>query len=90
MTPGDQTLLLSLLSSGDHLVMSDTNYAGTAELARQTLPRLGIEVTAADTSDPEAVAAAFRPNIPSLRMVKALRRSRTWSSGLVPSDRKTL
>ena len=55
-------LLLSLLSSGDHLVMSDTNYAGTAELARQTLPRLGIEVTAADTSDPEAVAAALRAN----------------------------
>jgi methionine-gamma-lyase len=44
-------LLLSLLSSGDHLVISDTNYAGTAELARHTLPRLGIEVTAADTSD---------------------------------------
>jgi len=53
-------LLLSLLSSGDHLVLSDTNYAGTAELARQTLPRLGIAVTPADTSDPAAVAAAFR------------------------------
>ncbi len=55
-------LLLSLLSSGDHLVMSDVNYAGTAELARQTLPRLGIEVTAVDSSDPEAVSAAFRSN----------------------------
>jgi len=55
-------LLLSLLSSGDHLVMSDANYAGTAELARQTLPRLGIEVTAVDSSDLEAVSAAFRAN----------------------------
>jgi methionine-gamma-lyase len=55
-------LLLSLLSSGDHLVMSDVNYAGTAELARQTLPRLGIEVTAVDSSDLEAVSAAFRAN----------------------------
>ena len=55
-------LLLSLLSSGDHLVMSDANYAGTAELARQTLPRLGIEVTAVDSSDLEAVSAAFKPN----------------------------
>jgi methionine-gamma-lyase len=55
-------LLLSLLSSGDHLVISDTNYAGTAELARHTLPRLGIEVTAADTSDVDAVAAALRAN----------------------------
>ena len=55
-------LLLGTLSSGDHLVISDANYAGTAELVRQTLPRFGIEVTPADTSDPEAVARAFRPN----------------------------
>lgn len=55
-------LLLSCLSSGDHLVVSDTNYAGTAELARQTLPRFGIEVTPVDSSDPEAVSQAFRAN----------------------------
>ena len=40
--------------------MSDTNYAGTAELSRDTLPRLGIDVTPVDTSRPEAVAAAMR------------------------------
>ena len=55
-------LLLSTLSSGDHLVISDTNYAGTAELARQTLPRFGIEVTPVDSSDPQAVSQAFRPS----------------------------
>ena len=55
-------LLLGILSNGDHLVISDTNYAGTAELARQTLPRFGIEVTPVDSSDPQAVARAFRPN----------------------------
>ncbi len=55
-------LLLSVLSSGDHLIISDTNYAGTAELARQTLPRFGIEVTPVDSSDPEAVSQAFRSN----------------------------
>jgi methionine-gamma-lyase len=54
-------LLLGRLSAGDHLVVSDTNYAGTAELARKTLPRLGIAVTPVDTSDPAAVEAALRP-----------------------------
>ena len=54
-------LLLSLLKSGDHVVMSDTNYAGVAELGRDTLPRLGIDVSFADTSDPRNVEAALRP-----------------------------
>ena len=54
-------LLLSLLRSGDHVVMSDTNYAGVAELGRDTLPRLGIDVSFADTSDPRNVEAALRP-----------------------------
>ena len=54
-------LLLGALSAGDHLVASDTNYAGTAELMRQTLPRLGIQVSLVDTSDAQAVAAALRP-----------------------------
>ncbi len=51
-------LLLATLSAGDRLVISDTNYAGTAELVRDTLPRLGIDVVPVDTSDLEAVAAA--------------------------------
>lgn len=55
-------ILLTLLSSGDHLVISDVSYAGVAELARETLPRMGIEVTPVDMSDLEAVAAAIRPN----------------------------
>ena len=54
-------LLLTLLKSGDHVVMSDTNYAGVAELGRDTLPRLGIDVSFVDTSDPGNVAAALRP-----------------------------
>ena len=55
-------LLLSRLSAGDHLVMGDVNYAGTAELARETLPRFGIAVDRVDTSDPANIAAALRPN----------------------------
>jgi methionine-gamma-lyase len=54
-------VLLGSLSSGDHLVVSDTNYAGTAELVRNTLPRFGIEVTTVDSSDLKAVRAAVRP-----------------------------
>lgn len=54
-------LLLSTLSTGDHLVISDVNYAGTAELARDTLPRFGVRVTPVDSADLDAVAAAITP-----------------------------
>jgi methionine-gamma-lyase len=54
-------LLAGRLSQGDHLIISDANYVGTAELVRDSLPRWGIEVTTADTSDPGMVAAAIRP-----------------------------
>ncbi|MDE2794047.1 MAG: aminotransferase class I/II-fold pyridoxal phosphate-dependent enzyme [Gemmatimonadota bacterium] len=54
-------LLLSVLESGDHVVMSDTNYAGVAELGRDTLPRLAIDVSFVDTSDPRNVEASLRP-----------------------------
>jgi methionine-gamma-lyase len=54
-------LLLGRLSQGDHLVISDTNYVGTAELVRDSLPRFGITVTPVDTSDVEMTAAAIRP-----------------------------
>ena len=50
------------LSKGDHLIIPDANYVGIAELARDTLPRFGIEVTYADLSRPDEVAAAIRPN----------------------------
>ena len=49
-------LMLARLSQGDHLVISDTNYVGTAELVRDTLPRFGIQVTPVDMSDPAMVA----------------------------------
>ena len=55
-------VLLGSLSSGDHLVMCDTNYPGTAEVARQTLPRFGIDMTPVDTSEPGNVASAMRDN----------------------------
>ena len=54
-------LLLSSLSEGDHLVISDTNYAGIAELVRDTLPRLGIAVSPVDTSETRNIEAALMP-----------------------------
>ncbi len=50
------------LSRGDHLLMADTSYVGAAELARDTLPRFGIDVSYVDLSRPDEVAAAIRPN----------------------------
>ena len=54
-------VFFSLLGSGNHIIMSDTNYAGVAELGRDTLPRMGIEASFVDTSDPANVEAAIRP-----------------------------
>ena len=53
-------LLLGYLSRGDHLIICETNYPGTAELARHTLPRFDIDVTVVDTSDPANVRNALR------------------------------
>lgn len=55
-------LLVHLLNAGDHLIVSDVAYAGVAELVRDTLPRLGIEVTPCDLADLEETRKAIRPN----------------------------
>jgi cystathionine gamma-synthase/methionine-gamma-lyase len=56
------TLLHDRLQAGDHLVLSNVCYAGVSEYAHHALRRLGIEVTAVDTSEPERVAKAMRLN----------------------------
>ena len=50
------------LGRGDHLIVPDANYVGIAELARDTLPRFGIEVSYVDVSRQDEVTAAIRPN----------------------------
>jgi len=52
-------VLFAELSAGDHLVLSDVSYAGIAELVRDTLPRMGVEVSAVNSSRLEDVAAAM-------------------------------
>jgi O-acetylhomoserine (thiol)-lyase len=52
----------TLLSEGGHIVSSGSLYGGTHNLFAQTLPRLcGITATFVDPTDPEAFAAAIRP-----------------------------
>ena len=55
-------LLFTLLSSRDHVIASEVCYAGSVELFGLHLPRLGIQVSLVDTSDPEQVRAALQPN----------------------------
>lgn len=54
-------VFLTLLKSGDHLIVSEVCYAGVYELATRVLPDLGIAVTPADLTDPAAVRGALRP-----------------------------
>lgn len=56
------TVLLGLLESGDHLLISDVNYTGTAELVRDNLARYGISSTSVNTSDINKIEEAVRPN----------------------------
>jgi O-acetylhomoserine (thiol)-lyase len=59
---GAQTLaFFTLCQAGDHIVSSSSLYGGTYNQLRYTLPRLGIEVSFADPSDPNAFARAIRP-----------------------------
>lgn len=55
-------LFLATLNSGDHVVVSDVVYGGTVRLFQQILTNFGVEVTFVDTSDPNAVEEAIRPN----------------------------
>jgi cystathionine gamma-synthase len=50
-----------LLSPGDHVVMADDVYGGTWRQIAQVHTRFGLEVSAVDLSDLDAVRAAFQP-----------------------------
>jgi methionine-gamma-lyase len=55
-------LLFHLLKAGDHAVISDVAYAALSEITNEMIPALGIAITKVNTSDPEAVQNAMRPN----------------------------
>ena len=55
-------VFLGLLKAGDHVLGGDQLYGRSLRLMSQDLPRLGIETSLADPTDPAAMEAAIRPN----------------------------
>lgn len=53
--------ILDLLSSGDHVVLSEDLYGGTYRLFDELARKRGIHFDFVDTSDTPATAAAFKP-----------------------------
>ena len=54
--------IFTLCNAGDHIVTSSRLYGGTYSQFKYTLPKLGIEVTFVDPTDPKNFEAAIRPN----------------------------
>jgi cystathionine beta-lyase/cystathionine gamma-synthase len=54
--------LVTMLNTGDHVVCGENVYGGTTRLFSQIIVRYGIEFSYVDTSDPENVRRAIRPN----------------------------
>jgi O-acetylhomoserine (thiol)-lyase len=54
--------IMTLCAAGDHIVSASTLYGGTYNQFVYTFPRLGIDVTLVDPSDPENFRRAIRPN----------------------------
>jgi O-acetylhomoserine (thiol)-lyase len=52
----------TLMDAGSHIVSSASIYGGSHNLFAHTLPRFGIETSFVDARDPDAYAAAIRPN----------------------------
>tara|TARA_B110000444_G_scaffold126068_1_gene118470 strand:- start:1867 stop:3159 length:1293 start_codon:yes stop_codon:yes gene_type:complete len=61
-TAAISTALLVMLKAGDHIVASSSLYGGTFNLLKVTLPRLGINTTFVDSSDPQNFADAVKEN----------------------------
>lgn len=54
--------ILTLCGAGDHIVSSSRLYGGTYNQFQYTFPRIGIEVTLVDPTDPQNFEKAIRPN----------------------------
>ena len=54
--------LATMLKSGDHVVVTDNTYGGTFRLFDKVLTRYRIDFSYVDTSRPELVQEAIRPN----------------------------
>ncbi|QRR36296.1 O-acetylhomoserine aminocarboxypropyltransferase/cysteine synthase [Hydrogenophaga sp. YM1] len=54
--------LTTLLQSGDHVVAAGALYGGSVTMLAVSLRKFGIETSFVDATDPDAFAAAMRPN----------------------------
>jgi len=54
--------IFTLCQSGDHIVTSSRLYGGTYNQFQYTFPRLGIDVTFVDPTDPKNFEKAIKPN----------------------------
>jgi len=54
--------IFTLMGAGDHIVSSSRLYGGTYNQFHYTFPKLGIEVTFIDPTDPKNFEKAIRPN----------------------------
>jgi O-acetylhomoserine (thiol)-lyase len=54
--------LMTLLKAGDHVVAAGALYGGTVTMLAVNLAKFGIETSFVDATQPEAFAAAIRPN----------------------------
>ncbi len=58
----EAAVLLSLLKNGDHVISTDIVYGGTYGLFSSLISRFGIDVSFVDTTDPQKIKEAIRPN----------------------------
>jgi O-acetylhomoserine (thiol)-lyase len=54
--------LMTILQSGDHVVAAGALYGGTVTMLAVNLAKFGVETTFVDATDPQAFAAAMKPN----------------------------
>jgi cystathionine gamma-lyase len=54
--------IVQRLSAGDHVIYEENVYGGTHRFFDKVMRRLGVDFTAVDSSDPQRVADALRPN----------------------------
>jgi cystathionine gamma-lyase len=56
------TTVVQLFDAGDHIVAGDDLYGGTVRMFDRVMARHGIQFTYVDSTDPQRVADALRPN----------------------------
>ena len=54
--------LMTILQAGDHVVAAGALYGGSVTMLAVSLKKFGIETSFVDATDPQAFAAAMRPN----------------------------